>query len=326
MEIKFLQKKHWLFWAIVAIVVVLGGLATYIYSVEQEDPVNTTLMEDVLGDCQPEFFDPKTAKFKKVPTNANPPELYKIEGTNEYIDMMINGWKKEGENKIYLTPPFDITTYEFGCASTESFVADITKNGIRQSLITHINNYLTQNSVSQDKKSIFIVNNVKDEKGEWILHRKIMNIENNTKVELPNMECVSDYGFWNGNKIITHSDFNNDYNNPNYQTKICIWNQEGKLLNQVATELSWIAGAGWYLYAQIGLLPKDDNIFYAYNYRTMLADRGVCYVNLFDLNDQNKNKKIKIADADKNGSCSYIKMDLSNVTFDSSTIPYQLTK
>ena len=275
-----------------------------------------------LSACQPEFFDPKVTKFQKSPTGGSPAELYKIAGSDESVGMMINGWSNEGENKISLASPFDLTTYQFGCASSFSFVADITKNAVRQSLFTNVDNFLTQKSVSEDKTHIFLVNNIKDTNGDWQLKKRIVNVENDTKTDLPNMSCVSDLGFWNGNKLLTYSDYNLPSNSNSDKTKVCVWNTDGKLLNQVASKLYWPAASAYYLGAQIGLLPKDSNIFYTYN--SVASSQNACYVNLQDLTNQSKNKKIKITDADSNGVCPSVKLDLSNVTFGSNTIPYQI--
>jgi hypothetical protein len=277
-----------------------------------------------LSACQPEFFDPKVTKFQKAPTGGSPAELYKIAGADESVGMMINGWSKEGENKISLAAPFNITTYMFGCASSFSFVAEITKNAVRQSLFTNIDNFLNPKSVSEDKTHIFLVNNVKGTSGDWQLKKRIVNVENDTKVDLPNISCVSDFGFWNGNKLLTYSDRNLPSNNNSDRTKICVWNTDGKLLSQVSADLYWGAASADYLKAQIGLLPKDSNIFYTYDKPNTYGQKG-CYVNFQDLNNQSRNRRIKIGNYDTSKTiCPDIEMDLSNTTFDSNTIPYQI--
>ena len=277
-----------------------------------------------LSACQPEFFDPKVTKFQKAPTGGSPAELYKIAGADESAGMMINGWSKEGENKISLAAPFNITTYMFGCASSFSFVAEITKNAVRQSLFTNIDNFLGSKSVSEDKTHIFLVNNVKDTSGDWQLKKRIVNVENDTKIDLPNISCVSNFGFWDGNKLLTYSDHNLPSNSNSDRTKICVWNTDGKLLSQVSADLYWGAASKDYLKAQIGLLPKDSNIFYTYDEPNTYGQKG-CYVNFQDLNNQSRNRKIKIGNYDTSKTiCPDIEMDLSNTTFDSNTIPYQI--
>ena len=278
----------------------------------------------ISSDCQPELFDPKGSVFRKVATGGAPAELYKVDGLNNstYM-MMINGWMKEGENKITLASPFDLTMYEFGCASTSSFVADITKNGVRQSLFTHINNFLNPKSISSDGKNIFMVSSV-SQNGEWYRHRRIINVEKNTKTELPNIPCVSNLGFWSENRLITYSDYNLvELSQPasSYLTQVCVWNTGGGLTNQVSVKLPWGAAAANYLDGQIGLLPEDDDIMYTYSNR---ANPGqACYINLQDLNNQSRNKKIKIADANNIGECPHIKIDFStNINFNSTSIPF----
>ena len=66
-----------------------------------------------------------------------PSESYEIEGF-EGGHMMINGWYEEGESEVVLPPPFEVTVYKFGCASSLSYVLDLSKNGSRQALYAHV--------------------------------------------------------------------------------------------------------------------------------------------------------------------------------------------
>lgn len=275
--------------------------------------------------CQPELFDPATAKFKKVKTGGTPSELYKIEGTNEGIGMMINGWNKEGEDKVTLPSPFVMTKYTFGCASSFSRVIEIQKNNIRQSLYTHV----TGMAVSKDKKYLYLVNNLERADGTWQRLRRIIDIINNKAVTLPNIPCVA-IGSWQENSLISYSDLNLDkprngnfddlvkFEN-NYKTKICIFNLSGQLQKTLEGDFPWGSASADFLDGQIGLLPKDQEIFYAF-ISTKINESGFeCKLFLQDLGAENKTKVVEppIKGADR---CVAQKIDLTNVTFTSPTI------
>ncbi|MBX4198022.1 hypothetical protein KW782_01670 [Candidatus Parcubacteria bacterium] len=293
-----------------------------------EIPANSLAMikGSIQYDCQPEIFDPKITKYKNVRDEFGN-QFQQIDGERDFFSITVDGFNKDGDNKILLNPPYKITNYVFGCASTFSSVAEITKDGVRQGLYTHINNWLAQASVSEDKKYMYIISNVKNANGAWERMRRIVNVETNAKVKLPNMSCALGGGFWSGNKLITITDHSEGIN-PNDKTQICIWDSQGKLLHRLEAELYWQGANGLGLIDQVGILPSDPNIFYVYShFSTVPAKEGdICSLYLQDLRDFSKHKEIKIADAvpDSIPPCPRVKFDLSSITYSSKKVDYQI--
>lgn len=242
----------------------------------KEEWPNDIEVEDI-SDCQPELFDPAASKYTKIKQNGAPSEMYEVEGTKEHF--MIDGWYKEGEDKIILPDPYSLTQYGFGCASTFSSVLELKNNNVRQALYTHVPDF--KFSFSEDKKFLYMINEVKNSMGTWDTKIRIIDIVNDKAVDLPSMECIGK-DEWAGEKLITFSDL--DYIHwkieekmPNagfdehmkfeeeYKTKFCIWDKKGQLEKQLEGDFSWMApGNSSELDAQVGLLPSDQNIFYAY--------------------------------------------------------------
>ncbi len=269
--------------------------------------------------CQPEFFDPKINKFYKVKQDGSPSELYEVQGSDGVYKMMINGWNKEGENKIILPSPFDVTIYNFGCASSFSYVIDLTKNGNRQALYTHVLHY----SFSEDGKKLFLVNSINNQ-GTWTLHKRIINIETKEINEIPNIGCVSEFdGFWQGDRLLT---YNIDTSKSDYQTDICIWNESAKLISRIGATTAWGAANRNFLAEKIGLLPTEPDIFYAYTSK----DENTCSLFLADIVNYTT-KSVDILDK-RNYPESYycispdVEFDFSKLYFDRGILKYRIEK
>lgn len=251
---------------------------------------------------QPEFFDPKTTKFEK----------------NKYIDK----GKSMGFYSQNMTNYFKITPYSFSSGgSSFSYVIDLEKNDKRQALYTQINKYY----LSNDNKYLFLANNLKKPDGKWQALKRIIDLENNKSITLPQMDCVSSQAEWDQNKLITYFDFN--YLSENYwksknsspMTQFCIWDKQGNLLNKLEADLYWPAASANFLNAQFGLLPKDPNIFWVYagDIEVQFGDSFTqCKLYLQDLTKTSRQKTMKLTPlADGKDYCSYQKIDISNITF-----------
>lgn len=272
--------------------------------------------------CQPEFFDPKVNKFVKVKQSGTPSELYKIQGFQDDIDsgvMMIDGWYKEGEDKVVLPSPFNVTIYNFGCASSFSSVIDLTKNGNRQALYTHVLHY----SFSKDGKRLFLVNNINNQ-GTWVLHKRIIDIETKETSEIPNIKCVSELdGFWQGDRLITYTE---DREEAEYQTDICVWDKSAKLISKIGATTAWGAASRDFLAEKIGILPTEPDIFYAYTSK----DENTCSLFLANIVN-NTTKSIDILDKrsyPQNYYCASpdVEFDFSGLFFDRGILKYRIEK
>jgi len=265
--------------------------------------------------CQPDFFDPKISKYYKIKQDGTPSDLYGVEGYSEWGVMQIDGWNKEGENKIDLPEPFNVTIYNFGCASSFSSVLDLSKNGLRQALYTHVLSY----SFSDDGKYLSIVNNIND-RGSWALLKRIINIETQEIVNVPNIACASQAGTWYGDRLLTFAERPDE---SEYTTDICVWNKSGKLISRMGTTSYWGAGSADYLSEQLGLLPKDPDTFYAY---TITSDGKTCSLFLADINSENVYKTIPIFDKVSDyPACTMprTQFDLSNLTYKGGILKYR---
>jgi len=266
--------------------------------------------------CQPEFFDPKTTKFHKVVEERSWPSImyYLDEEGEEYTHFMINGWKKEGEEKISLLPPYDLNFYKFGCASSFSYFLELSKNNQRGALYSHVVNF----GVSADKKYLYLANNVKRAGSRWEKLRRIINIESKESVKLPNINCVSDLGFWDGSTLLTYSDEQEFSPGRKTKTKVCLWGTEGQLHYQLEAYLDWFAGAINYLDSPLGLLPNDNNIFYAFS--PGLKD-SKCYLILQDLSSEMRRKEFGIIESDPH--CPNVQFDFPSFNFDSTEVMFR---
>lgn len=273
--------------------------------------------------CQPDFFDPKVDKFYKIKQRGVPPELYKIQGNEDKTEsgsMMIDGWLQEGEWKINLPPPFDVTTYHFGCLGGFSSILDLSKNGTRQALYTHVLHY----SFSKDGRLLFLVNDVNDQ-DNWTIKKRIIDIETKEVSEIPNVECVSQYdGFWQGDRLITYTKNEDEYD---YQTNICIWDKSAKLISRLSSTTRWEAASRYVLVEKIGLLPSQPDIFFAYTSK----DNNTCSLFLADITKNNSFKSIDILDKrdyPQNYHCALpeVEFNLSELFFDKGVPKYEIKK
>ena len=266
--------------------------------------------------CQPEFFD------TKVKQNGTPSESYKIQGFQDDIDggaMMIDGWYKEGEDKVILPSPFNVTIYNFGCASSFSSVIDLIKGGNRQALYTHVLHY----SFSKDGKKLYLVNNINNQ-GTWTLHKRIIDIETKETNEVPNIKCVSELdGFWQGDRLLTYTE---DRDKSDYQTDICVWDKSAKLISRIGVTTAWGAASRDFLAEKIGLLPTEPDIFYAYTSK----DENTCSLFLANIVNDN-DKSIDILDKrsyPQNYYCASpdVEFDFSGLYFDRGILKYRIEK
>lgn len=269
-------------------------------------------------DLQPELFDPKLSKLEKI-REEGPDDKYVYMVPNKPINVWIE--------QLSLSEPFQAVVYHFsggGSSVNSSEVIEITHNNERDFLFTHVKGY----AFSPDNKSLFLTNYVKN-KNEWVVKKRIIEIETKKQIELPNVECTSAHrGAWDKEKLITHSDANIQGGcGPNGDlTKVCLWDRNGKLLKQLEANYWWYAGSECYLGSDFGLLPQDDNIFYSVVVRPQVG----CYIAVQDLNNQQRNRTFKFVEEDLKASsphCPALKdIDFTNFNFSSQKIKYRTGK
>ena len=205
--------------------------------------------------CQPEFFDPQTSKYNR---------LEQTEKTGSYWAKDIYQIKENDRNyefsiKTIPASKYSLTAYEFGCASSWDYVLDIRDDNKRTSLYTHVATYY----LSGDENLLFLDNYLKNQQGTYDHKRRIVSVDGAKKTDIPSFDCVSSGARWTNDTLITYS-VEPDFIKKE-KTKMCVWDKEGNLKNRLQAELTWYGANSDSLWAEIGILPNDPNIFYAYD-------------------------------------------------------------
>ena len=286
-------------------------------------------MRDGKG-CQPGFFDPQTTKYRRL----NPGDELYDKNYYSYVTEPASSLPFSIET-IKTNSGYDIEVYGFGCASSVDFVLDVRKDQKRVALYTHVDTYY----VNEKENFLFLNNYLQNKEGKLELKRRIISFDGSKKIIIPQTNCVSRFANWSENNLITYSDRNVDTSSfggeqfQNYKTRICVWNTDGKLLHKLQGELTWYGASSDSLWASIGTLPKDPNIFYAYNDNDTVSPKK-CSLYLQDLTDQSRYKTINLSpellpdiEVMPQQLClpgSNIEFDLSNTTFKDPFIRYRI--
>lgn len=278
--------------------------------------------------CQSELFDPLAARNKEVKRNGSPSEFYSLEGGKYEIMYPPDPGVGAMETFVYpkellevLPNSYEYTKYSYSCASSESFAIELKKNNERQALYTHVET----STILPGGKKIFLINNIKKSDGTWERLKRIIDIETNKAVNLPNMECMEVLGPVVGDKFLTYSDKNHalgeSKNDLHYKTKMCIWNQQGELLNQMEATFVWRAISEDFLDVKIGFLPKDPNVLYFYG-RDSSNESSQCKLYLQDITFPEKHNIYNVPSInalfgrDDLAFCTDKKIDAENIKYD----------
>lgn len=271
--------------------------------------------------CKPEHFDPAVDTYYLFKQSGTPSELYKIKGFQEDIDsgvMMIDGWMKEGDEKISLPSPYDVTVYNFGCASSFSHVLDLKKNGKRLALYDNVFYF----SFSNDKKYLYLIN-TEFEQGKWQEHKRIIDIAANTQKDVQNIACsMSDSGVWSEQKLITYAQ--SDYD-PKFNTIACVWNTDAKLQSLLGLNAQWLATSTSYLSEPMGVLVSEPLVFYA----VTSNQTNQCSMYMIDAMYGQKLNSVQLwKNEGPDGSCGYpvAEFNLRQTKLDGGSLLYRLQK
>ncbi len=269
--------------------------------------------------CQPQNFDPSTSTYYKVKQSDSPQELYKVKGFRDnYLGgvMMINGWDKENEGKITLQPPYEVDYYKFKCENYGfTYVIDLITNKTEHALFTHVLHF----SFSSDKKQIYMIQNSYGE-----INTFIVNIGQDSSTILASVkQCVSSSepgGFWQGDRILAYT---KNKGVPDYITDICVWDKSGEFISGLSTTSYW--GSNDILAEQIGLLPNNPDIFYAYTSK----DEKICSIFLADIKAAGKQKSIDILNKKEYPKANHcispkVEFDFSKTYYDHGEIRYRI--
>ena len=167
------------------------------------------------------------------------------------------------ENALTLNTPLSTTLYDQSYASTPLYSLEILKDGTRHALYTEIASQVNSSTLSPDKTHLYITNAV-EKNGEWLQMHRIITIDSKESVALPALDCVSEYGYWQGpDTLITYGA--TPEIDGRQKTPMCIWSAAGELVAKMDPELYWASDASApYLYDAVGIPPDNENMIWFY--------------------------------------------------------------
>lgn len=290
---------------------------------------------------QPAFFDPSLIKFQ--PTQGDDKKRGDFQfnsdalsDPNQSHSFYVSMLKKQ------LPTPYEATVYKF---SNADYAIELRKGGSRQNLYTQVRHY------AFSAENLFLNNNVQAADGSWQNVRSVVDIVQDRKINLPNMECVGN-GQWEGDTLVTYSvpgEFQ-DYPgiDPAYATKICVWSfADGTyhLEHQLMAKMYW-DNSITRLQSTMAIAPQEASAFVIY---TPIFDgqRFQCSLFIQDLTQPSHQESMTVQQGalstavnkgmftngdslpDCSGStpcndCPNLDLDLSQFTFTSPTIRYRM--
>jgi hypothetical protein len=244
--------------------------------------------------CQPENFIPGETPYERV----------KQEGE----EMTINGWQKENDRVVKLPAPYALTYYAFGCASSSSYVLDISRNGKRHGLYQHVLGF----DAHPTKPVLFFAQNER-KNGRYQEFIGLVDLDTKRKTPLSALPCVSGANArFSGDRLITYGEARAGKDG---KTDVCLWSLDGKLQARLLADLDWMAAAGDVLLDQVGTLPKEPGTFYALHY-DRFGTPSHCELRLQSLTRANQSKRIDLGVSDSQEACVHntAKLDTASLS------------
>ncbi len=278
------------------------------------------------GECQPEDFIPGKTKYKKVRINGWPPELYKVDGSGESENMNIDGWGKEGEAKVRLPEAFDLTVYQFGCASSTSYVLDLKKAGRRHALYQHVVDY----RVDPKRLTLYLNNSRRMPDGRYEGFLGLVDIPTKKKTRFAHVPCLAGGSFagpWYVSNSGQPAELPADRRAP---TTVCAWGLDGGFQGAFRAPLSWsLCGNAYCLNDAVGPLPKEPDTFYFYS-AAAAGDRE-CRLYLRSLKDAGRMREFRLGlqagaldeDGGKSYRCPPAEFDLEALSMGSEAVSFR---
>lgn len=261
---------------------------------------------ETLGDnspCQPESFDPQKIVYSKTKSEENPSQLYEFKLNDIQYQFDINGWLNENELIYELKSPYKLTNYTFGCASSFSYVLEITKSNERQEIFQNVDSF----NVLDDNVNIYIQYNEKNN-DIWTKYYGIYNIENDEFTKLPiNYNCYSDFSSSSNEYLITWDDFNNKREIEN--TNFCIFDTKGELQLYFYAQVDWSAAARFVPAFQIERI--QENIIGIYTAGEYIDGEIDC--NMYFINHETKKQKGNILFTYEDYHCPDAEFDFNDI-------------
>lgn len=195
-------------------------------------------------DKNSEFLNFELTDPNDLPDDQNKYEIvnFKAADSNLWVNDKI----------VRLPNPFEAKIYKYAGGSTWNFIIDLYKNSKRQELYTAVKMY----AFSEDGKKLFIQNSVMTGDKRQ-LKTRVINIEKNTEVSLPNLFCIGGEPKWQGNRVIVGKA--DDRADREFSSDICVFDDKGILVARISANLETNVG----IMVPYSLLPNDPDTFYA---------------------------------------------------------------
>jgi hypothetical protein len=249
--------------------------------------------------CQPDEFDPKTVKYEKVVNQSlSPSEFYEITNPKDpdKTSFQIDGWNKEGEDKLSLPDNFDSTQYKFGCASQFDSVLVFRKGGQVFRTFTNIITNVSQKTISEDKRFL-VLENYELDGANYIFKTRIYDIINDKLIDIPQIDCILSLNvFWSGNLLISTEEISQ-------AKKICIWDQQGQLKTQLDYPLATSSASKVVVDANLSVIGDYVSIYN--HYTPLYKPYDSCILSVFNLKTS-ESKETTIIKSNDMGKCPNI--------------------
>lgn len=244
--------------------------------------------------CQPENFIPGETSYARVKQDGE--------------EMTINGEQQENDRVVKLPAPYALTYYAFGCASSSSYVLDISRNGKRHGLYQHVLGFEAHPS-----RPVLFFAQSERKNGRYQEFAGLVDLDTKRKTPLPPLPCVSGANaLFSGDRLITYGEARAGKDG---KTDVCLWSLDGKLQARLLADLDWMAAAGDVLLDQVGVLPKEPGTFYALHY-DRFGTPSHCELRLQSLTRANQSKRIDLGVSDSQEACvgNTAKLDTASLT------------
>lgn len=216
--------------------------------VSAKAPAATAKPRSKAGDCQPDNFIPGETPMGKLVEKGTESSRYEF---GDGVELQVtDGRKKAQKGKLAYV------TYAFSCASSEDYVLDVYRNGKRHALYQHVSGQR-----QHPKKPITYWVQTERKQGKYTDFTGLLHVESKRKVALPALECVrGTQATFAGERLITYGEA---FKGKGNKTDVCVWSLDGKLQARLLADLYFSAASDFVLTDEIGLLPRQPDVFYS---------------------------------------------------------------
>ncbi|MEN9796732.1 MAG: hypothetical protein RL653_428 [Pseudomonadota bacterium] len=250
-------------------------------------------------DCQPEVFDPSRAGARRADGPAS-------------------------VRRVALAPPFAMTEYLFDCGSTGSSVLEVSRNGARHALYTHVG---WDWKLSPDKRTLVMRNVVAVEGGKWEDRFRAIDIATKKAVALQDgVRCAAYLQGFSGSRFVSTSGVDHEHT-----PEACAWDIGSGLLARMRVDgLEFSGGASDAPANALELLPAEPTGVYLLATVSGEGEAFDCELVALDWEDSSRRYRRKLGVKLEGMSChraaESVELDLSVFTFERPTFRYRVVQ